>query len=276
MKTWISRWILPPGIRDVVSRLVRGRPVGRYTERQAWKKLIEPNRKLRGLIKGQPVFVLANGSSLAGVDLEQIGKYNCITMNFFGRTKGAAFVRPLVHCACDPVESFSGNDHLKEILSGTIPDFYFLRAEVEPLVARIEGLDISKVRYVLNDGLFSEGSAIELSDVVPWTPDTSVLAVMVAIHLGADPIYLLGVDYDRCSHRGEVAHSYPSSGDLTGRDERLSDRSYSSVVYWMWRSLIAHDCLNKIARRQGQAIINLTDGSFLDVYERRSLTAVIG
>ena len=99
----------------------------------------------------------------------------------------------------------------------------------------------------------------------------SQLCIMAAMYMGCSQIYLLGLDHDWLSHKGENSHFYNGHGGLEKNADfkpQLSDWSYKFLMecqLTLWRG---YEKLKEMADLRGISIINATNGGFLDVFER--------
>ena len=116
------------------------------------------------------------------------------------------------------------------------------------------------------------GRECDFGIVIPKLYGTSALALAWAVFCGCNPIYLLGFDHDYLANRGVDKHFYEggtiSGGELT--NIALADRNPYDLEmlmnYKLWQN---YRWLADCAKRNGQTIINCTDGGYLDVFPRK-------
>ena len=270
-----AEWLLPPGVKRILSRVF-----GRSRLRQLSAEedaTLASNARLQGAYAGRRCFVLANGPSLASVDIDALGSEVTIVMNAFNQHPVMHLWQPLFHCVAEPADTYTSPERLKfleGLLAGYSSTIHVFPIEMKALLTSM-GLEPERLAYVKQDGrTAAEFERIDLTGPVPSAHDTSILAVSVAIALGCDPIVLLGLDYNWLSHRSVNAHFYDDA-TVPWPAEDLSKTAYLDEMRWAVRCWEAHTALRRIAARSGQTILNATEGSFLDVYPTANLGDIL-
>jgi hypothetical protein len=235
------------------------------------------NSRLQGSHRGRRCFVIGNGPSLADEDIGSLGGEVTVVMNAFNQHPSLRMWQPTIHCRAEPGRTYMTPERLESLrrqLEGYESTIHVFPIQAKPALDRARILPPERLAYVRMDRVASEHTRIDLTQAIPSAPDTSILAVAVAIAIGCSPIVLLGVDYDWLSHRSVQAHFYDSSA-VPWSAEDLGTASYledlkAGVICWE-----SHAALREIALRGGQEIVNATRGSFLDTYPRTTLGAVL-
>jgi hypothetical protein len=271
-------WVLPPAVSRRLARRIR--MLTPIPAKQ--KEVLAGNARLQNAYPSRRCFVIGNGPSLAGTDLEPLRRDITIVMNHFNRDPASKEFDPTIHCAAEPAGFYSGAEgiaYLRDLVSGYKSTVHVFPIEMLGVFDQNAIVPRERLILVRQDGRLAEDfDRIDLTGVIPGTHDTSILAVSVAIAMGCNPIVLLGLDYGWLV-RGPMAHSY---GDAAEPEPPASEEvPYAELPYLTkieltaprWRS---HAALQRIAARSGQVILNATPGSYLDVYPRTSLSEVLG
>ena len=123
---------------------------------------------------------------------------------------------------------------------------------------------------MFNSNLSSDSHDIDLTQLLPQVQSTSQLALELAIYMGCNPIYLLGMDHDWLAHRGIDRHFY-SGKTVENHPIAHGDLSKDAYKYELESCLKLWQIYEKmklIADKKGIKIYNATDGGFLDVFPR--------
>jgi hypothetical protein len=276
MRRAVADWFIPPGVKRILLRAVRRRQLEAVT--RAERAILAANARLQGAYAGRRCFVIGNGPSLAGVDLEPLAGEITVVMNAFNQHPALRRWQPVVHCMAEPATAYSDPEcvrQLEQFLVGYTTTTHVFPIGVKAVIDRTGLLPPERCAFVKEDGrTAAEFDHIDLSGPVPAAHDTSILAVSVAIAMGCDPIVLLGVDYNWLSHRLVHSHFYDDAA-VEWPAEDLSRSPYLDSMRESVQCWEAHAALGRIAARSGQTILNATEGSFLDVYPTTTLAAVL-
>lgn len=278
--SWRQR-LLPPAIQQWLRR----RQIHRRIERSissAETQVLARNHALRGRFAGRRCFVIGNGPSLSGVDLAALADEITLVMNSFNHHPILRQWQPSFYCRAEPPGSYDSPQRV-----ATIADYtreidaqgYFFPLGSRTIIEEHVPLPLEKVFYFKPVADLLEwpmdAHALDLAGPAPHAGNTGHLAIMVAIHLGCSPIYLLGMDHDWLAHRSVNRHFYPPSACDAGGDGDLGTYTYSSMMEAVLREWRRYEVLGAIAGRAGCSIINATEGSFLDVFPFISVSEVL-
>lgn len=273
----VTEWILPPAVKRVLLRKLRRR--GLRGGSSAEKAILAANARLQGAYAGRRCFVLANGPSLAKVDIAPLGGEVTIVMNHFNQHPAMRLWQPVVHCVAEPASDYTrpgglGIEVLKELVRGYTSTTHVFPIGLKTVFDRTGILPPERLVLVKLDGRAEDFDHIDLTGSVPSVHDTSILAVSVAIAMGCNPIVLLGLDYNWLSHQPIRAHFYDHAA-VPWPVEDLSGTPYLEEMRSAMPRWEAHAALCRIAAKGGQSILNATEGSFLDVYPNTTLGDVL-
>lgn len=271
----LAEWVLPPGVKRALVRVAsaRRRRLSR-TERVA----LASNSRIQRAFAGRRCFVLANGPSLANVDIDSFGSEVTVVMNAFNRHPAIRLWQPTVHCVAEPADTYTspeGIEFLEGSLIGYTSTIHVFPLEMKALFEETGLLPPERLVLFKADGTpASEFDRVDLTGLIPSPHDTSVLAVSVAIAMGCDPIVILGLDQNFLSHQGINRHFYDDA-TVPWPAEDLSLTPYLVRMRQGITTFEAHAALGRIALKNGQTIFNATEGSFLDVYPRATLADLL-
>jgi hypothetical protein len=231
------------------------------------RPLIARNEIFRGRHGGRPGFVLGNGPSINEQDLRPLTGQVTFVTNAFCRHPIVEEWQPTYYFLTDPVY-YDGSDARRDDFDGIkarVPSStYFVPHKAREYIERESLLPLERTYYVALAG--------NLAHDPPWKPDFTLvqpdvrtvvqLAIMGAMFMGCQPIYLLGLDHDWLAHEHEHYTFY------TGDAAEQHDWKYGDLmeaVLIMWRG---YESIRRVAEAEGISIFNATRGGFLDVFER--------
>lgn len=248
-----------------------------------YKELFQTNSSFANRHKGARCFILGNGPSLNQQDLTLLtGELSFVT-NAFWKNPIVATWQPTYYFLTDPLYF---DPKLTDTMSAFFSDLrerihsstFFVNVSVKDVIEQTSFLPPERLRYV--------GLAGNLADDLTWEPDLTTvmpgvrnviqLAMIAAIYMGCREIYLMGVDHDWLSHKGEDNHFYqgPEIKDerVPSRVDCYGYRRLMEFVLIMWKG---YESLRRVAEARGVRIVNLTPGGFLDVFERETYESVM-
>ncbi|MEI6725434.1 MAG: hypothetical protein WCN81_04330 [Actinomycetes bacterium] len=235
------------------------------------------NARFKDLHLGRPAFVVGNGPSLATQDLSALEGQLLFTMNSFDRHPLCGLLRPRYHFLGDPEIKDSSpkqEAYLQRIAAGMEESVFFVPAEPlsdSPTLHRWHA-DGRMFPVPMIGALAME--PVDVFDMcvgLPGVHTSAQLALMAAVFMGCEPIYLTGLDSDWAASFDRDRHFY---------GERELDESWDwayepilEETYYMFRG---YRHLWDYCKGRGVHIYNCTAGGFLDVFPLKSLDEAIG
>lgn len=201
----VKRWLLPPGVSDLIGEAMYGR--GKPAEKKLSPEdlaLLAENEALRDRHRGSRCFVLGAGSSIKEQDLKKLkGEYVISVSNTFVHPDYPVF-RPRYHVLPYLLQGH-GQLHtpekfavwLKEMEEKTFDAEMFMHIGDRGLVTEnglFRGRKMHWVEYARTMET-KPGEPVDLSRL-PLIWSVSETAISVALYLGFDKIYLIGIDHD--------------------------------------------------------------------------------
>lgn len=273
----IQHWLLPPGVLSLLQNRFSGRITG---EEQA---ILSANASLRNRHAGERCFIIATGPSIKTQDLTVLAGETCIGVSNFFVHPDFALINPRYYCVAP---------HHPPI---TVPDFQAWMRELEQRTSD----DMVMITGLANRPLWQEGRlftrrsthflklglpwdvqstrAIDLTQAVPHIQSVTVMALLVALYMGFQDVYLLGCDHDWILHLNTSSHFYEEKEHKlvqAGYDEWFDTdfSAYCQDYVDLWGQ---YRGLRSIAQREGKRIVNTTAGGLLDVFPRADLNEII-
>ena len=249
------------------------------------------SRKMKNLKKSGDCFVIANGPSLND-ELDFIKKYrksnSILVLNFFCNSNLFFSLKPEFYCISDPLV-FNSNVGYKKI-PDTIDNFIgnmnkvnwdctlffpqhfktsFVLDKIKNENVKFQSFNSTplygKSTIVFN--LFKKNLGIPI-------PESVIIAgIFLVINLGFKNIELFGVDHSWITDF-KVDSTNSSTFNLKhfyGSNKRYkSDRSISEFLISQHRLFKSHEILEKYSKFRNSNIINHTQNSLIDSYEKRN------
>jgi hypothetical protein len=250
------------------------------------KEQLKANQVLRNKHRGQRCFIVGTGPSIARQDLSPLKNELTFGMNAFWQHDIVEEWQPTYYLLADGIY-FDGSPNSVNFLKGMrarVPDStYFAPLKYRDSILQSELLPADHTYWLAFGQEFHDPGIktdlIDFTGIIPAPRSVSQLCIMAAIYMGCSPIYLLGLDHDWLAHMGENRHFYKGHSGFEGHPKLrpvLADWGYrgnmeSQLILWT-----GYEKLQDIAIGENCQIINVTDGGFLDVFERASYEEIVG
>lgn len=239
------------------------------------KKKFPNIEKFKGIYSGKSCFIVGNGPSLTGEDLDRIHDkgYVSFGMNRIYRIFDKTYWRPTYMSFSD--EYFLSRRHIDEFdaLVKVNSDMFFTRNQfafnVRNTKCPICPLRTDWRRSLLDDPKFS----LDISKVIYDIATVTYYSMQIAVYMGFKTLYLIGVDnrYAWTRLRDGTVIRNPGSFNYF-KDEELPPPSTAVPV---WESDCAFTYAEKFSRKHNFRIYNATRGGALEIFERVNLDEVL-
>lgn len=252
-----------------------------YADWIDWRKYTKRLKRFYGVHKGKRCFIIGNGPSLSLQDLEKLKQEISFGSNSIYALYAHTAWRPTYYCAWDPVfckEMMSEKKSMFRLMEGCEATFTSLFNDA---IQYRDDADMEKLYYmrtmheIANNGLpkFSEDCA----ECVYTSGTITYGMLQLAIYMGIQEIYLLGVD---CSYSVEVHEDNTVTQtdvinhmDIMEEEEKrfydanLDRHGVSSITY-IDQHLFGYRVARLYAESHGIKIYNATRGGRLEIFER--------
>lgn len=248
---------------------------------RAERRLLDTNRKTFGTETGKRCFILGCGPSMRDMDLSKLGQELCIGVNRFDLHPAIQQISPKYYCLsgdCWFDGSEYGNEVLRDISRKLPKTLFFIPFDhVRKVQTTANVIPPNQVRYFPQHGslLNKVPRSVNFQEPVPSGGNIVQAALLLAMHLGCNPIYLLGVDHDSLATRSEYRHFFKDS-TRHPTFKYFEKYTYYEKIRAALQTWEGHLTIQKYAQQHGVRIVNLTPNSFLDVFEMGNLADVVG
>lgn len=242
------------------------------------------NADLKDRHRGARIFILCNGPSVRNQNIRPLKDELVISVSSGYLHPDYAEIAPAYHCVPQityglmtrkDVVAWFGEMH-ERLGKATL----ILNETEEPLV-REEGLFPGRdVRYVDLKARFADlppGAIPDLTTAIPRVQSVPILALMLAMYMGGDRLYLLGTDHDHF-RSGEYKYFYEPTV-LRGKDISVDERgklrggwfAELTALVTLWSQ---YRSIKEIAAQNDIEIFNATQGGELDEFPRVELDSL--
>lgn len=271
----IARWTLPPGLQDIIRS---ARTHQSIDEDRDLLPTLASNRMLKGIHSGERCFILGTGPSISTQDLAPLRDEFCITLNLFYVHTDFSIVNPAYHVSTGLA--------VHPRIPATLGLSWFREMEKKVGAASLF-LNYLDRQFVLKHGLFRSHRVHYLNMLGDWanlrergidaTGDlypaygSAVMGIQVALYMGFDQIFLLGLDHDwvlRFPGRPYTHFYKPEANVLERSGLNLGGTDWVELFWNLWNLWTEYGTLSDYTEAHGTRIYNATAGGLLDVFER--------
>jgi hypothetical protein len=241
------------------------------------------NNSLKSRYKERRCFVIGNGSSLNTQDISLLKNEVTICANSFFHNIVLNCWQPTFYCVIDPIHfkkpfatTFFTN------LTGRVHETTFvlplIEKEMVDTIGVLSGYNKNYVLFypsVLKKSLSeSQVGSVDLTGPIPGIQSVSQMGIMLAIYLGCNPVYLIGMDHDWLKYF-QPGVEYPrhfyenkDAEDHAKNYTHSEELTYKGNLINMLKLWEGYEHLREYANNNNVTIINATNGGYLDVFER--------
>ena len=226
------------------------------------RKILKRNGRLK--TGKERCFIIGNGPSLKDVDLHLLESEDTFVTNWFYK-HNTDFSSKFYLAVDTAFFSGEGFDYVKDVYKKYPEMKFVLKYEAykkEPSFWEMERT------FFIFPKLFQYANYIRFDCEKNMTACINVLlqCIQVALYMGYKKIYLLGCDFNQYAQL-RPNHFYDS--DLDRTSSMGEDARWSSMAHFH------HYALQKVAKKLGVEIINLTESSLIDAYPKDSLSNIL-
>ena len=218
--------------------------------------------------------MVANGPSLASERFESIIGEDLITMNFFNKHKDSDKIIPKYHVMADSADFNDAEKNLNEALKLNA-NCFILHDSSKIFISKF---NLNNNVVYFNPAIASLdqyiGGMFDFDMNIPRPRTSAQLAMMLALYLGYEEIYLLGVDESQLSNRKQVNNHFyfQSRAEL---EIETSSTSYLERLHGKAKTFEGYCAIKRVSDNAGVKIVNLNVNSRLDIFEFGALNDIV-
>ncbi|MBD79628.1 MAG: hypothetical protein CL840_11980 [Crocinitomicaceae bacterium] len=242
--------------------------------------VLSRNKKLKNKYKGEKLFILGSGPSINNEDLSILKGQHVMTQNNFHMHDDIELLSPKFHVVVPKHHQKSfDNDWIDWIgdMEERLPKdcLYFFGKDTKYIIDSKTG--IGDRSFYISKGLnplFMNKTDCDISSRIMNIPSAITQCLTIAVYLGFEKIYLLGMDLDQIVQFGKgrdnirwYGHSKITNNQAEkGFEDDLLKSGNMYFEFWkMWRQL---NMIDNYARTQNVFIGNASKYGLLNVYPR--------
>jgi len=237
--------------------------------------ILRKNAPLKNLHAGKRCFLVGNGPSLKTQDLTFLKDEIAIVASSFFRHDDAKLINPAYWVLADPFFWQRAEEHLVPALDpvlemGAAPKL-FVPSGAFPFFTNFNRGPLVDLHFFHYDDQRDHTMPIDFSaGIPPYGQNVMIVCLMLAFHLGCNPIYLIGCDHDFYAITEET---YESS-TITHFYPQQKASLHTEVLTWhQWKQCMdimdyQYRALREYAAVHGFSVFNATRGGCLETYPR--------
>lgn len=270
MKDFLRSWILPPKVWSLFKYLFSSKSFQVDNDIVQNAELKDKYNQIRRC------FILATGPSINEESLQLLKGEFCISVSNFFVHPLYNELKPKFHVFAPlhpPIKQNQYLEWINDAINKTSFNNTFVMSNSDKEFLDINISSSQSKLYYNTGGTFP----VDFSKRLPPIQTVVHIAIYLAIYMGINEIYLLGVDHSWVLHYGESKHFYAEN------EHKLVQQNYSewieedigkefknNAILWDIYRDIRNYC-----KTINVNIVNLTKGSLLDIYEKNNLENII-
>lgn len=226
-------------------------------------KHLKANKEFKNKHQGNRCFIVLNGPSVNKHDLTPLADEYVFATNYFFRAPLCQIVKPNYYCWLDSKALVDERavplvNEIRESCPGTQ---IFLNAKGVKKLGEAEDLHYVYTKHLAN----KYGVKCNLSGFCSSFLTVAFMAVISALYMGFDEIYILGLDFEP----NGFTH-FTNLGKNTDCIKPGEESTKEKVAGHYWGYTLAQYqsyYLEKLARKMGKRIVNLNPNSYVRAFE---------
>jgi hypothetical protein len=284
----IIKYYLPPILLDKLKNLFSIFNFLKY------QKIIAANIELKDIHKGKRCFILGSGPSIQKEDLKPLKDEIVFALNNFyvhedfkivmsGSIQKYYMTAP-IHPPQIEAEWKNWFEDMEKNIPQNINMIFGLnknKINIKYILDKYQLFKDHKINWYYAGITTSEYSKFNLNEInitnMIWSAGTvSIYALIMAIYMGFDEIYLLGMDHSQICNTNKDNIRFYKKATFQEKETPLniSENKYTQVQQYKGR-LIQWNQYYMLEKYTIPKIKNLSDGSLLQIFERDTLKDII-
>lgn len=244
--------------------------------------ILGKNRPFKNIHAGKRCFIIGNGPSTNHQNLHLLSDQITIAVNDFSRNPAAKEIKSNYWVLADPLYWEQPETYFKPVAQ--LAQQLALSPRLFAPTGAFQLLNSQRPGPLIECNYFHFGNAgidqdIDFGREIPtYGQNVIIVALMLAFHLGCNPIYLIGVDHDVLKVREEdyahyvSRHSYKSPDPKHGKLSELM--SWTDWLAARDRMVFQYSQLKKYADGRGIRVYDATLSGHLEVFPKVDYAAL--
>lgn len=256
-----------------------------------WKK----NNSYKDIHKGKRCFILGNGPSLKDIDLSLLQDEFVFTVNNFSKVSGFEKVKPDYHLWIDGAFFAIRTDmyyDMKDVMVN-----YQKMSKLNPVCfVPVDGYEFIKkhkldkildIHYIYSIGSIEDININEekcdISSFIPGMRNVVQYAIIIALYMGFDEIYLLGCDSTsivttiNCAlkQKNDEMHAYDNDNTEKEISGLLQNWDMSDVFYDQYLLFLGYKKINEYCKKRNIKLVNCSSTTLISSIPREDISSVL-
>lgn len=259
-----------------------GQKYNQYKELKAYQNILEKNSIFTKSKNGKTCFIIGNGPSVADQDLTKLANQETFVMNSFWRHPQYKTINPKYFLGVSLPHDLNSKESLiwnqdfngaNPVIS-TVPETkLFFSNKAKEFIEANNLFKNNPIHYILQRGFIEKDLNFNMDPTkpFPFTKNTVLLSLLLAVHMGFEKIYLLGCEHDFLAHPSyraytDFKHFYAEPASFI--PESWQNPRYENAIYGGLKLFQNYRFFKeRITRDFPQVeIYNATPESFLDIF----------
>ena len=265
-------WLIPPAIYH----LLRNYSVRALYFYLTHLSVFRPNRKLRNRHLGERCFILCNGPSVKEQDIRLLRGETVLSVSngyrhpdYLDISPKYHFVPQITYSSLSPERTV---DWFREMHQSIGDAELFLSWREWSLVNENKLFTGRVVNYLCmgKQNFPGNGDLPDFAGIIPGCESVPIMALMAALYMGFNQIYLIGTDHDVFIKK-EYTYFYEGGLEVDYTAQTMDKTEWNSVWNHLPSTLALwsqYRDIKRIAHANGVQIYNATHGGMLDEFER--------
>lgn len=237
------------------------------------KKILKNNLEFKDKHQGERCYILGTGPSLKSLKADHIDllrKEVVFGVNSFYKAEVVSSLVPKYYALMDNLYWEQWSHTFYDVVEKYGEKSPVFITDLRAKNLSEEALPEKKHIYIYSKKYPVKEMSERLDENIFAAMNVVSYSILVAMYMGFKDIYILGCDYNAFATAGH-GHAYDDKSEVDQVDYNLA---FYLKFYWITTEF--HYLISKLAKKKGISIINITPGSLLDAYPRKSIDNVLG
>ena len=268
------------GINKILPKI--NRKYKQYKERAKYQEILDKNSIFYQSKAGKVCFIVGNGPSINSQDLTKLINLETFLMNSFWRHPQYKIIRPKYYLGVSLPHGLGSTQTLiwdqdfpgsNPVISSVPETKLFFSIAAKEFIEKNNLFPQNPIYYILQQELIDKSLNFNVDPTkpMPFTKNSALLTMLLAVNMGFETIYLLGCEHDFAGHPSGQAftdfkHFYNEPPGAI--PDYWANTRYEDILAGTLRLFQGYRFFKeKMAKSHPQVkVFNSTPNSFLDVF----------